>query len=125
MSAGFEFELSVADVLWLARVGVDGLLTADTGVPQRSEWAPERILQAAADGAMQVYGLDELDEVVRTWIDGRPVTQREQDHITELVVSDHLVLVGNRVALTARGRATLETWSKYRPCHRREGGERS
>ncbi len=122
MSAGVE--LSIADVVWLESVGVDGVTVAARG-SERSPWAPERILQAAAAGTMRVYGLDELDEVVRTWIDGRPVTQREQEHITELVVSDHLVLVGNRVALTARGRATLETWSKYRPCQRREGGERS
>ncbi|WP_340689203.1 hypothetical protein REH65_33365 (plasmid) [Saccharopolyspora sp. ID03-671] len=118
-------ELSIADIVWLESVGVDGVTVAAPRGPERSEWAPERILQAAADGAMQVYGLDELEEVVTTWIDGRPVTQREQEHITDLVASDHLVLVGNCVALTARGRATLRTWSKYRPCHRREGGERS
>ncbi len=123
MSAGFE--LSIADMVWLEGVGVDGVAVAAPRGPERSEWAPERILQAAADGAMRVYGLDELDEVVRTWIDGRPVTQREQEHITDLVASDHLVLIGHRVALTARGRATLQTWAKYRPCQRREGGERS
>jgi len=122
MSAGFE--LSVADVVWLESVGVDGVAVAASRGPERSSWAPERLLQAAADGAMQVYGLDECDVIVRVWIDGRPVTVQEQEHITELVASDHLVLIGNRVALTARGRATLQTWSKYRPCHP-DGGEQS
>lgn len=110
------------DALVLESMGVDGsALVNDTVAAPRSEWEPERILQAAADGELRVYGLDEGWDVVRLWIDGRTVTVDEQEHINDLVISEHLVIVGTRVALTALGRETLARWAKYQRIQRKRG----
>lgn len=123
-------QFSIADVLFLERIGVDGAETAEWQTTSRSEWTPERLLQAASDGELTVTGLDEAtpDNVVRIWIDGRSARSDEYEAVIDLVGTDHLVFVGNRVALTATGRATLARWSKYRLCIRRrqdDGGEQS
>lgn len=106
----------------LDSMGIDATgLVAGPGPVPRSEWEPERILQAAADGELHVYGLDEGWSIVRLWIDGRTVTVDEQEHINDLVISEHLVIVGTRVALTALGRETLARWAKYQRIQRKRG----
>ncbi|MGW5642210.1 hypothetical protein ACWEV3_10990 [Saccharopolyspora sp. NPDC003752] len=101
------------DGLVLDSMGIDGTdLVLGTGPAPRSEIVPERVLQAAADGELQVSGLDEGWEIVRVYLDQRPVTVREQEYINELITEDHLVIIGTRIALTAFGRETLARWSK-------------
>ena len=108
----------------------DALFLADSGItsePQRSGersgWPPERLLQAAADGALHMYGLDgdagAAELAVRVYIDARPAGLDECAALTDLFIADHLVLLVDRVALTATGLSTLARWSKYRRYTRR------
>ena len=125
-------QFSISDVLFLEEIGVDGVAVAERQPTARSDWTPERVMQAAADDQVQVYGLGggrpDNEGVVRFWIDGRPATMQETDAITDLVISDHATFVGRQVKLTGIGRSTLARWARYRPCirrdQRRDGGER-
>lgn len=96
------------DGLVLDSMGIDGTdLVLGTGPAPRSEIVPERVLQAAADGELQLCGLDESWKIVRVYLDQRPVTVREQEYINELITDGHLAIIGTRIALTAFGRETL------------------
>ncbi|MER7011517.1 hypothetical protein ABT324_08835 [Saccharopolyspora sp. NPDC000359] len=110
------------DELVLDAMGIDstGLVLCNTPAA-RSEWEPERLLQAAADGELHVYGVTEDWSVVRLWIDGRPITVDEQEYVIDML-GDFLVFIGTRVALTAHGREILAYWTRVNKLDRGEQG---
>lgn len=105
------------DVLFMESIGIDGAEAAesDGATPARSEWAPERMLQVAADGQLTARPVAGSEDLMAVVADGRSATIQEHAAIEDLLHSDHLVVIGRRFALTATGRATLARWSKYQP----------
>ncbi|RKT84863.1 hypothetical protein SAMN05421805_10156 [Saccharopolyspora antimicrobica] len=100
------------DAMVLASMGIDWTDPMLVGHSARSsEFEPERVLQAVADGEVHVYGLDEGWPIEQLWIGTSPVTVDEQEYINDLLACGHLVFIGTRVALTAFGRETLARWS--------------
>lgn len=98
------------DVAELQAIGIK--LPSQKTTEQRSDWTPERVLQAASAGAVTVT--ETLFEFV-IHIDGQQATDAEIVAVIDLMESDHLVITGRRVACTNHGRDQLARWSKYKP----------
>lgn len=99
-----------ADAAELQAIGIT--LPSQNNTDKRSDWAPERVLQAACAGAITVT--ETLFELL-IQIDGQQATEAEAGAVVDLILSDHLVITGRRVACTNHGRGQLARWSKYKP----------
>lgn len=107
---------TVADQILLAQWGI-----ADVEDPRpRSQWAYERVLEAAADGSLTApdFGPD-APEDLPVLLDGREATAAEARAIANLRAEGDLLLDGTRIALTLAGRELLNRWALFQ----RFGGE--
>lgn len=102
---------TVADQILLSSWGI-----ADAEDPRpRSQWAYERVLEAAADGSLTA---PEFEPVL---LDGREATDAEARAIANLRAEGDLLLDGTRIALTLAGRELLNRWALFQ----RFGGEQA
>src|SRR5690606_26674315 len=71
--------LTDEDVLFMESIGIDGAEAAesDGAAPARSEWAPERMLQVAADGQLTARPVAGSEDLMAVVADGRPATIQE------------------------------------------------
>lgn len=111
---------SISDQCELARLGI-----ADARAQRRprSDFPAERLLEVAADGQLSGPDLADPDspDELPIQVDGREATDSEARALADLIVSGDLAWFGRRIALTARGRALLDHWTRYQ----RLGGDQA
>lgn len=98
---------TVADQAFLAQYGI-----ADVEAPRpRSQWAYERVLEAASDGSLTATDLDAPVELpIR--LDGRQASESETRAVANLRAEGALGLDGFRIALTLAGHELLNRWAR-------------